>query len=102
MRISRLLGFVMMVFVLCVAACTGPVAPSSYGSTTAVRDAASEPSALVCDLDGDGFVTLADLQLLRTRNNQLASGPGDPYDPNGDGRINIADVRYCQLRLTTP
>ena len=42
----------------------------------------------------------ADLLLIRAKNGQAASGPNDPYDPNHDGKIDVADVRYCQLRLT--
>lgn len=53
-----------------------------------------------CDVEPDGDVDLNDLNAIRARNGQLASGPNDPYDGNGDGRINVADVRYCQLRLT--
>jgi hypothetical protein len=55
---------------------------------------------LKCDPDGDGRITAADLQLIRNANGQLASGPDDARDGNGDGSINIADVRYCQLRQT--
>ena len=55
-----------------------------------------------CDVNGDGKVTNADLLLIRGKNGQAASGPNDPYDPNHDGAINVADVRYCQLRLTPP
>ena len=57
---------------------------------------------IVCDVNGDGKVTNADLLLIRAKNGQAASGPNDPYDPNHDGKIDIADVRYCQLRLTPP
>lgn len=55
---------------------------------------------IVCDVNGDGKVTNADLLLIRAKNGQAASGPNDPYDPNHDGKIDVADVRYCQLRLT--
>ncbi len=55
---------------------------------------------IACDVDGNGSVNSTDLALLRTRNNQPATGPTDPYDPNRDGRVNVADVRFCQLRLT--
>ncbi|MEO8309827.1 MAG: dockerin type I domain-containing protein [Caldimonas sp.] len=55
---------------------------------------------IVCDVNGDGKVTNADLLLIRAKNGQAASGPNDPFDPNKDGRIDVADVRYCQLRLT--
>ena len=53
-----------------------------------------------CDVNNDGKVTNADLLLIRAKNGQAASGPKDPYDPNHDGKIDVADVRYCQLRLT--
>ena len=49
-----------------------------------------------CDTDGDGDVDATDLDNIRAANGQLA-GPNDPKDGNGDGRINVADVRYCQL-----
>ncbi len=55
---------------------------------------------LACDVNNDGKVTNADLLLIRGRLNTVATGPTDPYDPNGDGVVNIADLRYCQLRLT--
>lgn len=54
----------------------------------------------VCDVNGDGVVNNADLSAIRAKNGQNSTGPGDPFDPNGDGKINVADVRYCQLRLT--
>jgi len=47
-------------------------------------------------------VTNADLVLIRAKNGQAASGANDPFDPNKDGKIDVADVRYCQLRLTPP
>jgi hypothetical protein len=57
-------------------------------------------AVVVCDVNGDGKVTNADLTLIRSKSGQNASGANDPYDPNKDGKINVADVRYCQLRLT--
>jgi hypothetical protein len=53
-----------------------------------------------CDTEPDGDVDMADLTAIRSRNGQAASSPTDPYDGNGDGSINVADVRYCQLRMT--
>jgi hypothetical protein len=53
-----------------------------------------------CDIEPDGDVDYVDLNAIRARNGQLATGPNDPADGNSDGRINVADVRYCQLRLT--
>ena len=56
--------------------------------------------SLKCDADADGDVDQTDLQIIRAANGQPASGPNDPRDGNSDGAINVADVRYCQLRLT--
>jgi hypothetical protein len=58
-----------------------------------------QAATLVCDVDNDSDIDNADLLAIRAKNGQLAAA-GDPFDPNGDGRINVADVRYCQLRLT--
>ncbi|MBL8307610.1 MAG: hypothetical protein JNM33_13010 [Rubrivivax sp.] len=55
---------------------------------------------LACDLNNDGKVSPADLLLIRGRLNTVATGPTDPYDPNRDGLVNVADMRYCQLRQT--
>ncbi len=57
---------------------------------------------VVCDVNNDSAVTQADLLAIRAKNGQNASGPSDPFDANKDGKINVADVRYCQLRLTPP
>ncbi len=62
----------------------------------------SKSWVLECDVNSDGKVTQADLLLIRAKNGQAASGPSDAYDANHDGVINVADVRYCQLRLTPP
>ena len=53
-----------------------------------------------CDVNNDGFVTIADLNLIRAAFGQTATGANDPRDGNSDGVINIADSRYCALRLT--
>ena len=55
---------------------------------------------LVCDVNNDGKVTNADLLLIRAKNGQSPAGANAPYDANHDGAINVADVRYCQLRLS--
>ncbi len=62
----------------------------------------AEPTGLKCDADSDGDVDMTDLNLIRAANGQMASGPTDPKDGNSDGKINVADVRYCQLRMTGP
>lgn len=53
-----------------------------------------------CDADGDRDIDNDDLLLIRAANRQNASSATDPRDGNGDGKINVADVRYCQLRCT--
>lgn len=55
-----------------------------------------------CDTDGDNDVDTADLLVIRMATGQTASGANDPRDGNNDGRINVADARYCQLRCTKP
>ena len=57
---------------------------------------------LTCDVNNDGKVTNADLLLIRAKNGQSPAGANAVYDANHDGAINVADVRYCQLRLTPP
>lgn len=68
-----------------------------------VSNPSQDPAACrtTCDVNLDGKVTQTDLSLIRAKNGQVA-GANDPYDPNKDGKINVADVRYCQLRLTPP
>jgi hypothetical protein len=53
-----------------------------------------------CDVDDDGDIDKTDIGLIRAANRQNASGPNDPRDGNGDGKINVADQRYCTLRCT--
>jgi PEP-CTERM motif len=50
-------------------------------------------SALVGDLDGDGFVGIADLNIVLGNWNQTVA-PGDPLlgDPTGDGFVGIEDL----------
>ncbi len=51
------------------------------------------PTVLVGDLDGDGFVGIADLNLVLGNWNQNVT-PGNPLqgDPDGDGFVGIADL----------
>jgi hypothetical protein len=53
------------------------------------------------DVDGDGDIDRSDLEAIRLRNGQIA-GPNDPFDANGDGRINVGDVRWASLGCTRP
>ncbi|NOT43082.1 MAG: hypothetical protein HOP14_00590 [Acidobacteria bacterium] len=52
-----------------------------------------------CDADTDGDIDASDIAIIRAANRKPVSGPNDPRDGNGDGLINVADVRYCQLRI---
>jgi hypothetical protein len=54
-----------------------------------------------CDVNGDSKVTQADLLLIRSKFG-AATGPNDPNDVNHDGKVDVSDLRYCQLRLTPP
>jgi hypothetical protein len=57
-------------------------------------------AALKCDADGNSVVNMADLLIINAVRGTSASGANDPRDGNSDGVIDIADVRYCQLRFT--
>jgi hypothetical protein len=67
-------------------------------SDTATRTWTST-TGLTCDMDGDQDVDVDDLARIRQANGQSAA-PGNPLDANGDGRINVADSRFCSLRCT--
>jgi hypothetical protein len=54
-----------------------------------------------CDIDNDGFVDRSDLSLIGAALNQAAT-PGDPRDNDGNGVINISDVRQCSALCTLP
>jgi len=45
------------------------------------------------DLDGDGDVDLDDINIIRGYLGDPASGPNDPVDIDGDGRISVLDMR---------
>jgi hypothetical protein len=75
-------------------------AGNTGAATATVTVTAPQPPAMACDADGDADVDGTDLQMIRQGNGLLAQ-PGDVRDGNQDGRINVADVRYCQLRLTS-
>jgi hypothetical protein len=57
-------------------------------------------ATLTCDVNTDGVVDQADLAIIRAANGQIPAGANDARDANGDGKINVLDYRYCQLRLT--
>lgn len=49
----------------------------------------------VCDVDSDGDVDRADIDLIFDARNTPASGPYDPRDADGNGIINVLDGRQC-------
>ncbi len=55
-----------------------------------------------CDVNGDGFITTADISLITAARNRPASGANDPRDPDNNGVINALDARTCALRCTLP
>lgn len=74
-------------------------AAASIGLGLSVIAAPAHAQPKVCDIDFDGDIDRADLLLIRAGNGSPAA-PGDPRDANQDGRINVADVRWCQLVCT--
>ena len=70
-----------------------PSAPQNLSSPIVIP-------VIKCDADRNGIIDRADLTIIRNANGLAATGPTDPRDGNSDGSINVADYRYCQLRLT--
>jgi hypothetical protein len=66
-----------------------------------IGDACEAVEVLACDADGDKDIDTNDLNVIRAGNGQVA-GANDPRDGNKDGRINVADMRFCQLKCTRP
>ena len=54
------------------------------------------------DLDHDGDIDQDDLDRLLAKRNTPASGPNDPMDLDGDGRITALDARMLILKCTRP
>jgi len=55
-----------------------------------------------CDVDQDGDVDSDDVNAIFADRGQVASGPDDPRDANGDGLITVNDSRACALECTYP
>ncbi len=72
---------------------------NSDGSSPIVYDLTISSRIMVCDVDSDGDIDNADLTLIRTAVGQTPAA-NDPRDANLDGKITIADVRFCTLRCT--
>ena len=54
------------------------------------------------DVDGDGDVDRADMDLILAARNTAASGPDDPRDIDGDGNITVLDARRLVPLCTRP
>ena len=59
-------------------------------------------TALVCDANEDAFIDGFDIDLIFAARGTLAGGPGDPRDPNADGRITVQDSVLCKLQCGNP
>ncbi|KXI27145.1 M4 family metallopeptidase [Paraglaciecola hydrolytica] len=60
----------------------------------------SQPQALQCDINQDGFVDRNDIALISAARNQAAQ-PGDPRDNDANGVIDASDARQCTLLCTS-
>ena len=67
-----------------------------------IGDACEAPAPIRGDLDRDGDVDQNDLNLLLAARNQPATGPNDPRDLDGDGKITVLDARKLTLLCTRP
>jgi hypothetical protein len=53
-----------------------------------------------CDVDNDGDIDQLDLSLISKARNKPATGPDDPRDSDGNGRITPNDVKMCIPQCT--
>jgi hypothetical protein len=56
----------------------------------------------ICDVDGDGSIDRNDISAIFAQRGNVASGPDDPMDANGDGVISVNDGRICVLECDNP
>jgi hypothetical protein len=65
-----------------------------------VNEVIIEP--LTCDINSDQLIDTRDITAILSIINTPANGENDPSDWNGDGVINVLDVRGCILECTSP
>lgn len=53
-----------------------------------------------CDVNGDKFIDYRDIQAIILAIGKSASGPTDPRDANGNGRIDLIDAAICTTKCT--
>ena len=71
-------------------------APDGNGPVVSQIAAQTRP----CDVDGDNDVDQRDLTAINAALNTNASSFSDARDANGDGKINVLDVRACTQQCT--
>lgn len=74
---------------------------ASVGTLSATATKLWTPASTIgsCDVDGNASVDTRDLALIRAGVGQTAT-PNDPRDGDGNGLIDVRDVRACTLRCT--
>jgi hypothetical protein len=54
-----------------------------------------------CDIDGDGFVDMNDIELINEAVGTPAFGASDPRAATGDSVISTADATFCTAKCTS-
>jgi len=79
-------------------------AVDAKGNLSDVSNVVGGPSAsapipvVACDIDGDGFVDMNDIELINEAVGTPAFGASDPRDANQDGSITAADATFCTAK----
>ena len=77
--------------------CTGADDNKPYSVKTTLHPTAS----VVCDVNGDGSIDKADIDLIFARRN-FAAVPNDRREVQVDGKITVNDARICATRCKNP
>ena len=64
-------------------------------SAEASKTWTDETEVLICDANEDGAINRSDIRVILRSRGQNATGPDDPRDADGDGRITRRDVKEC-------